>query len=88
MRLQDFSPILLSNINQLFDLNFLNINSFNFLLILGIIQCLFAGYLSVLFCKQIVKSELLKKITVNNIPVRAFFRWKSISLKCFGDFGL
>ena len=43
-------------------LNLLNINSFNFLLILGIIQCLFAGYLSVLFCNQIVKSELLKKI--------------------------
>lgn len=50
-------------LNFLFELlNLLNINSFNFLLILGILQSLFAGYLSVLFAKQITKSSFLNKI--------------------------
>jgi len=43
-------------------LKFLKINSFNFLLLLGIVQSLFAGYLSNLFCGQILKSKFIKKI--------------------------
>jgi hypothetical protein len=47
----------------LFDfLKFFEINSFNFLLLSGIIQSLFAGYLSNLFCDQIFKSQFIKRV--------------------------
>lgn len=43
-------------------LKFFKINSFNFLLVLGVVQSLFAGYLSNLFCDQIFKSQFIKRI--------------------------
>lgn len=43
-------------------LNYFSKESFNLLLVLGIIQSLFAGYLSYLFCSKIVKSSFIKKV--------------------------
>lgn len=43
-------------------LNFFKINSFNFLLFLGFLQSIFAGYLSIIFCKKIIQCKVTKKI--------------------------
>lgn len=43
-------------------LNLLKINSFNFLLLTGFFQSLFAGYLSVLLCRHTIKSKYFEKI--------------------------
>ena len=43
-------------------LNYFFQDSYNLLLVLGIIQSLFAGYLSYLFCSKIIKSSFIKKV--------------------------
>jgi len=43
-------------------LNYFSQDSYNLLLVLGIIQSLFAGYLSYLFCSEIIKSSFIKKV--------------------------
>lgn len=80
-------------LNFLFELlNLLNINSFNFLLILGILQSLFAGYLSVLFAKQITKSSFLNKIcflvTIFFIGNEYFFFFWDCYVPLIGIYGL
>jgi hypothetical protein len=43
-------------------LHLLKVDSFYFLLVLGILQSLFAGYISILFSKHIIVSEFAKRI--------------------------
>jgi hypothetical protein len=43
-------------------LNYFNSDNFNLFLCIGILQSLFAGYLSYLFCSKIIKSTFVKKI--------------------------
>lgn len=73
-------------------LNLFNINSFYFLLILGIFQSLFAGYLSVLFAKQIIKSLFLNKIcflvTIFFIGNEYFYFFWDCYVPLIGIYGL
>jgi len=73
-------------------LNLFNINSFYFLLILGIFQSLFAGYLSVLFAKQIIKSSFLNKIcflvTIFFIGNEYFYFFWDCYVPLIGIYGL
>lgn len=73
-------------------LNLFNINSFYFLLILGIFQSLFAGYLSVLFAKQIIKSSFLNKIcflvTIFFIGTEYFYFFWDCYVPLIGIYGL
>jgi hypothetical protein len=70
----------------------INIDSFNFLLILGIIQSLFAGFLSILFCKEIFNFESVKKIcffiTVFTIGVEYFYLFWDCFVPLLGIYGL
>lgn len=73
-------------------LDLFNINSFYSLLILGIFQSLFAGYLSVLFAKQIIKSSFLNKIcflvTIFFIGNEYFYFFWDCYVPLIGIYGL
>lgn len=73
-------------------LKFFQINSFNFLLISGIAQSLFAGYLSNLFCDQIFKSQFVKRIcfliTIFSISIEYNFIFWDCYIFLIGTYSL
>jgi hypothetical protein len=73
-------------------LKFFQINSFNFLLLSGIAQSLFAGYLSNLFCDQIFKSQFVKRIcfliTIFSISIEYNFAFWDCYIFLIGTYSL